>query len=214
MDGSKAKTLGSFLKEVLDARGLTERMVAQGAGIAQSGLSNVISEKAREPDPNTLRRIAAFLKIDVFILFRLLGYVPPSTEAYGSYSPMGLYVAHRFDALPPERQRAVLHVIESLMEDREIQEEIKGVRENPNPSASLDNIEEALSERVNQCANWYLTNSRFQTAEEIDPKDDEEVYPGLLFGQLSTVFRARLIGLLRHKMRQIYSPDLVEMEYR
>jgi transcriptional regulator with XRE-family HTH domain len=197
---------------------LTERTLAQGAGIAQSGLSNVVSEKAREPDARTLRAIATFLNIDVFLLFRLLGYVPPSTEAYGAYSPLALYVAHRFEALLPERQQVLLHVLESLLEDVALQHEVKSVRENPDPVAALVGIDIALPEFINQAANAYLTEGRVVTAADIDPKDDELVMPGtditLRFGQLDTAARARLVALMRHKIRQVYSPDLVNTEHR
>lgn len=211
---SEPKTLGAFLKSIMEARGLTERIVAQGAGIAQSGLSHIIQEKAHQPDPRTLRAIANYLGIDVFILFRLLGYVPPDSEPYGSYSPLSLYIAHRFDHLPAERQEVLLHTLEALLKDVEIKAEVRSVRENLNSTGFLTGLDEAFPEKVTQFANWYLTNGRFATPADIDPTDKEEVSPGVRFGDLDTTLRTRLIALLRHKMRQIYAPFMVERTMR
>jgi len=215
-----SKNLGAFLKEIMKARGLTERTLAQGAGIAQSGLSNVISEKAREPDPRTLRAIANYLNIDVFILFRLLDYVPPSTEPYGAYSPLALYIAHRVDDLSPERQKAFLHVLEALLEDVDLQQAVKTVREQPidSDSLSFEGIDTSLPEFINEAANLYLSSGRFTTAAAFDPSDNELVAPGTTylttFGHLGLAGRARLVALIRHKLRQVYSPDLVAREDR
>ncbi len=210
MEGSK--TLGSFLKDVMKARGLTERTLAQGAGIAQSGLSNVIQGKAREPDPRTLRSIADYLGIDVFILFRLLGYVPPATEPYGAFSPMALYIAQRFESLPDERQQVMLHVLESLLDDIEIKREVQNVRNNANLAPIFGGVD-TLVVSVTTVGRSYLTNKRFDSADDIDLHDGDEVYPGILFGQLDDVFRRSLVAFLRHAMRQIYSPESGEMEY-
>jgi len=213
-----SKNLGAFLKEIMKARGLTERTLAQGAGIAQSGLSNVISEKAREPDPRTLRAIANYLNIDVFILFRLLEYVPPSTEPYGAYSPLALYIAHRVDDLPPERQKAFLHVLEALLEDVDLQQAVKTVREQSTDSLLFEEIDTTLPEFINEAANLYLSSGRFTTAAAFDPSDDELVAPGSIylttFGNLGPAGRARLVALIRHKLRQVYSSDLVAREDR
>lgn len=128
------------------------------------------------------------------------------------FGGLALYAAHRFDELPGERQQVLLHTLEAFLEDVDVKKEVKRIRENPAPFAAFVNMADLLPERVNQCANWYLSQGRFATADDIDPKDDEEVYPGIKFGQLDMVFRIRLVALLRHKMRQLFSPDLVAME--
>jgi transcriptional regulator with XRE-family HTH domain len=201
---------------MIDNRGMTEREFAQAAGIAQSGLSNILSEKAREPDAKTLRAIASYLGIDAIILFRLVGYIAPLTKDYGAYSPLALYVAHRFDDLPDERQMALLHVIEALTNDIDIRHEIKEIRDNPNSSATfggMDN-EDLFPERITQIGRWYLTNGRFSTADDIYPQDDEEISPGLTYGDIDTKFRRRLMAFLRDVMSQVYSSSTVEQEDR
>jgi transcriptional regulator with XRE-family HTH domain len=211
---SKVKTLGDFLKAVMTARRLTERTLSQGAGIAQSGLSNLIQQKAREPDARTLRAIADYLQIDVFILFRLLGYVPPSTEPYGSYRPLALYVAQRFETLPVERQEVLLHVLESLLEDVDSKKEVRRLRSNPDADRRFSGIEQLHGEFITQCGRWYLSQGRFETSAEVLPEDDEEIYPGIRFGDLEDQQRAQLLAFLRHLMRQVYTPDLVSLEDR
>jgi transcriptional regulator with XRE-family HTH domain len=207
-------SLGGFLKEILEARRMTERTLSQGAGIAQSGLSSVIQEKAREPDPRTLRAIAQYLEIDVFILFRLLEYVPPMSEVYANYSPVALYMAQRYDALPEDRRRIMLHVLESLHQDQTTKQQLQALRAHPEPVEALGTIEDTLPEVINRAANWYLSAGRFEVSREIDPQSDEEVLPGIHFGDLSVVARERLVALLRHKVRQVYAPDMVSKASR
>src|ERR1700694_3149055 len=85
---TNAKTLSEFLRDVMAARGLTERALAEGAGVSQSGISNLVQGKSREPDPRTLRALADFLDVEVFVMFRLMGYLPPADEIYGAYDAM------------------------------------------------------------------------------------------------------------------------------
>ena len=124
----KPMTLGVFLNEVLQRRRLTASALAEGAHISQSGLSNILQGKAREPDPRTLKAIADYLQMDVFSLFRLVGYVPPASEVYGAYSPLALYIARRFEALPVERQSAFLNVLEALVDEPQTKRDIQALR--------------------------------------------------------------------------------------
>jgi hypothetical protein len=50
----------------------------------------------------------------------------------------------------------------------------------------------------NRAANWYLSQGRFNDVYDIEPQPDEEVLPGLQFGQLDKSARERLLALLRH----------------
>ncbi len=210
------QTLGQFLKIIIKERHLTEREFAQAAGVGQSGLSNILSGKAREPDAKTLRAIARYLQIDAIILFRLCGYVPPPTRAYAAYSPLSLYMAHRIDDLPEERQRAVLHVIEALTADIETKFEIRAIRENPDPPAKLAGFTKSgwLREPVTQIGRWYLTKGQFATAHDIAPREDDEVFHGIHYRDLDAQFRRKLIAFLREVMSVTYSPEMVDEEDR
>lgn len=208
----KPPTLGIFLSHILEARQQTARAFAEGAGIAQSGVSNIILGKNREPDPRTLKAIADYLGIEVFILFRLVGYVPPADELYGTYDPMALYIARRFALLSEEKQQALLHVMETLIDDAEIKSNVQTLRESAEPSHAFIQITDAQPEIINQAANWYLTQARFTTPAQIDPQLSEEVLPGLPFGQLSRAARQRLLALMRHKIRQIFAFHMVDEE--
>jgi len=212
---SKTLTLGQFLSEILDARHLTARALAEGANVSQSGISNVLQGRPREPDPRTLRAIADYLEIDVFILFRLLGYVPPASEYYGAYSPIALYVATRFEALPDDKQQALLHVMETLAPEPGQKQDLQTLRERLEAGSSeLDDIDKALPEMINDAANYYLTRGEFLSVTAINPKAHEFVSPTQRFGDLSVAARERLVALMRHKIRQISAPYMVDEEYR
>jgi len=49
---------------------------------------------------------------------------------------------------------------------------------------------------------------------DTNPKAHEFVSPRQRFGDLSIAARERLLALMRHKIRQIFAPYMVDEEYR
>ena len=54
--------LGDILKELLDLHGMTQRQLAEALALSSSALGNYV-QGTREPDYNTLIRIADFFQV-------------------------------------------------------------------------------------------------------------------------------------------------------
>jgi transcriptional regulator with XRE-family HTH domain len=91
--------------------------LAEAAGVSEGVIRNLlrhgIDPKAKDPDARTLRKVADALGIDSPKLFRLAGYIPPAPDAN---SVPAEYLADVFDQLPPEKQDAVMSVLEAMAE--------------------------------------------------------------------------------------------------
>src|SRR5688572_21459250 len=78
---SLANTLGGFLSGLLAERQISNRALAAQAGVSESVIRNMlkhgIDPKAKDPDAQSLRRIADALGINALYLFQLVGYIPP-----------------------------------------------------------------------------------------------------------------------------------------
>ena len=214
----KRQSLGQYLTIILAEKNINARDLAKGAGLAQSVVSTILTDKSKKPDANTLQAIATFLDIEVFALLRLVGYTPPANELYGAYTPLGLYVSRHFDQLSDDNQRVVMHLIETLHRNQDppnpkpSMDQLHQVWTAVEPLGALDGIEDAMPEFINQAANYYLTNNRFFYPFDINPSPDELISRDLPFGQLSKKAQKRLLALMRAKIRLIFTPTMVDEE--
>src|SRR4051794_28586427 len=110
-----ANTLGRFLADLMRSQNHNNSSLAAVAGVSESVIRNLLKHgtdsRAKDPDPRTLRRVADALGVDAMMLFRLAGYLPPQADAN---SVRAEYLADVFDELPPEKQDAVLGVLEAM----------------------------------------------------------------------------------------------------
>jgi len=215
---ARRQSLGQYLNVVLAKQDMTARDLAIGAGLAQSVVSTILTDKSKKPDANTLQAIATFLGIEVFTLLRLVGYTPPANELYGAYTPLGLYVSKHFDALSEDNQRVVLHLIEALRrsqnpnDGKPSMDELHKIWTTVEPLGNLYGIEDALPEFINQAANYYLTNNRFFYPFDINPSPDELIARDVPFSALSKRAQKRLLALMRAKVRMIFEHTMVDEE--
>lgn len=110
-------TLGHYLTNWLHTHQISNRTLARGAGVSESVIRNLlqhgIDPEAKNPDPHTLRGVADYLGIDPLKLFCLAGYLP--TPSY-RLSARTQHLVDVFDLLPVEKQDAVLHVLDVLID--------------------------------------------------------------------------------------------------
>src|SRR3990172_273609 len=110
-------SLGYFLSQVLHDRSMTNRDLARGAGISDAAISNLLKygseTKVKAPDAQTLRAIADFLEINPAHLFVLAGYLPAQSPT----SVRAQIIAEAFDRMLPDRQNALIGVVEALAVD-------------------------------------------------------------------------------------------------
>lgn len=92
--------LGDILKELLDLHGMTQRQLAEALALSSSALGNYV-QGTREPDYNTLIRIADFFQVTTDYLLDH----PAKTKA-----PL---------AEASHREELLLHIFRSLTEEQQ-----------------------------------------------------------------------------------------------
>ena len=92
--------LGDILKELLDLHGMTQRQLAEALALSSSALGNYV-QGPREPDYNTLIRIADFFQVTTDYLLDH----PAKTKA-----PL---------AEASHREELLLHIFRSLTEEQQ-----------------------------------------------------------------------------------------------
>ena len=111
------QTLGSFMKQILDERGMSGNMLSQASGVSESTVRSLLKqgedEKAPGPHPLVLRAVCDVLGLDHVRIFQLAGYIPDD------YHPTHLstdaeYVGLCFDALEPAQQTMIKGMLTSL----------------------------------------------------------------------------------------------------
>jgi hypothetical protein len=111
------ETLGSFLRRVLDERGMSANMLATASGVAESTIRNLLKQgedsSAPGPHPLVLRAICDILGLDHIRIFQMADYIP--ADYYPTHlSPTAEYVALCFDSLLPNQQQMFLGLLDSL----------------------------------------------------------------------------------------------------
>jgi hypothetical protein len=117
MDGEDTSTLGSFLRQVLDERGMSANMLAMASGVAESTIRSLLKQGEDESAPGShplvLRAVCDVLELDHIRIFQMAGYIP--NDYYPTeLSPAAEYVGMCFDALAPGQQTMILGLLTSL----------------------------------------------------------------------------------------------------
>jgi transcriptional regulator with XRE-family HTH domain len=113
----REETLGGYIRTVMEQHGLNSNRLAQAAGVTEGTIRNLLKQgddaNVSSPHPLVLRAVSEALHLDPILLFQMAGYLAPDDQ-HASFSPMAEFVALSFDLLPPEQQKVLLSVLNSL----------------------------------------------------------------------------------------------------
>lgn len=210
---SRATTLGQFLQELMRKHGHTNRSLAGAAGVSEGAIRNLlkfgIEANVKEPDARTLSRVATALDIDALSLFRLAGYIPPKRYAQ---SPRAEYLADVFDTLPPEKQDAVMGVLEAMSDKPTHRRIIRAMREDPShPLAGFDLQSPHL---VRLIANLLIAELQMTEPVDVDRIPPEQQIMQYTWRDLPQGTQERIKSLIRYKLSLDYDPTMVDPEWR
>lgn len=208
-----ARTLGEFITEMIEKQGYTNRSLASVAGVSESAVRNLlkfgIDAGAKDPDARTLRRVADALGVDALKLFRLAGYVPPQRDAF---SVRAEYLAETFDELPPEKQDAVLGVIEAMADKTQRKTAIRQMRSDPkHPLAGIDL---SLPNLARLMANHLIAQYQMTEAADIASIEPDAQVLQYKWSDLPQATQQRVKSLIRHKLSLDYDATMVDPEWR
>ncbi|MBN1564662.1 MAG: helix-turn-helix transcriptional regulator [Anaerolineae bacterium] len=110
-------TLGSFMKQILDERGMSGNMLAQASGVSESTVRSLLKQgeddSAPGPHPLVLRAVCDVLGLDHVRIFQMAGYIPDDYHPT-HLSPDAEYVGLCYDALEPAQQVMIKGMLTSL----------------------------------------------------------------------------------------------------
>lgn len=69
---------GNFFKQLRESRGLTLRDVEKETGVSNAYLSQLESEKIKQPSPTILHKLAEFYKVSYYEMMVKVGYPAPT----------------------------------------------------------------------------------------------------------------------------------------
>jgi hypothetical protein len=207
------RSLGAFVSDLMGQKQHTNVSLAAAAGVSEGVIRNIlkvgIDPKAKDPEARTLRRVADALEVDALKLFRLAGYLPPPRDAN---SVRADYLAEVFDELPPEKQDAVMGVLEAMARELRHKEAIRKMRETPDdPTAGIDILTPGM---IRLIANQLIVHY-----EMLRPEDVYLIKPDVFttfyrWKDLSTAMQERVKALIRQKLSLEYDPTMVDPEWR
>jgi transcriptional regulator with XRE-family HTH domain len=208
-----ANTLGRFIADLMRKHQHNNSSLAQEAGVSESVIRNLLKHgtdpHAKDPDARTLRRVADALNVDPLNLFRLAGYLTPPPVAN---SVRAEYLADVFDTLPPEKQDAVMGVLEAMADQPETKDAIRQMRNNlDDPLAGLDLSFPGL---IREAANELIAHYQM-----VHPSDVDRIEPNVIvirnqWAKLPINTRQRIVGLIQYKLSVDYDSTMVDSEWR
>lgn len=69
---------GNFFKQLRESKGLTLRDVERETGVSNAYVSQLESEKIKQPSPTTLHKLAEFYKVSYSEMMTKVGYPAPT----------------------------------------------------------------------------------------------------------------------------------------
>jgi transcriptional regulator with XRE-family HTH domain len=106
-----AETLASFLQEECKRRMLSWRAASLGAGLGATVVYGII-RGVSVPEPETLRKLAAFFGVSEQYLMELAGHLSPAQRS--DEIDLGRALRSRYRDLPPEALREIEDFIEFI----------------------------------------------------------------------------------------------------
>jgi transcriptional regulator with XRE-family HTH domain len=206
-------TLGAFISDLMRRQQTNNVSLAAAAGVSEGVIRNLlkhgIDSRAKDPDPRTLRQVADALGVDAITLFRLAGYIPPQANVN---SVRAEYLADVFDELPPEKQDAVLGVLEAMTDSDLRRQKIHVMRQAPsNPLAGFDLNSPGL---IRLLANKLIAHYQMESPNESERIEPEVQVHGYKWKDLPASTQQRVKALIEHKLSLNYDPTMVDPEWR
>jgi hypothetical protein len=210
---SQTTTLGGFIADLMERQQHSNRSLATSARISEGAVRNLlkfgIDKNAKDPDARTIQQVAHALGVNPLRLYRLAGYLPPVPD---THSVRAEFVADVFDKLPPDKQDAVLGVLDAMADNPSVRMTVKDIRsDSSNPVSGFD-LNMPIIARV--IANELIV--KYQMTEPIDVsriEDDAQVFI-YKWGDLYPSSQERIKALIRHKLSLQYDPTMVDPEWR
>ncbi len=210
---SQANTLGRFVADLMAKHGLSNRTLAAIADISESAVRNLlkvgVEPNAKDPDARTLSQVAKALDVNALRLFRLAGYIPPAPDAN---SVRAEYLADVFDNLPPEKQDAVMSVLEAMSEPPREKSTIREMRRSSHDA--LAGMDLNFPAMIRDAANQLIVQYAITSPADVDRIEPDTVVAGNKWLDLSIATRKRITALIRHKLSLDYDPTMVDPEWR
>jgi transcriptional regulator with XRE-family HTH domain len=208
----KPTTLGGYLKRKLVLYNLSNRALAEAAGVSEGAIRNLLKfgeeDDAKDPDAHTLRQVADALSMHPLILFRLAGYIPPD---HAGNSLRAKFLADTFDKLPEMKKDILMGVLEVLIDDpkqkvaiREMQESSKAIIEKYSPQV-LPIVREAANQLM---AHYHMTKAEHVNRIEFDSEE-----AGVEWSNLSEETRDQIVALIEHKLTLNFGSDMIETDF-
>ncbi|MBI5961620.1 MAG: helix-turn-helix transcriptional regulator [Chloroflexi bacterium] len=206
-------TLGAFLANLMDQQKHNNVSLAEAAGVSEGVIRNLlkvgIDPKAKDPDARTLRKIADALGVNSLKLFRLVGYIPPAPDAN---SVRAEYLADVFDHLPPEKQDAVMGVLEAMADAPKEKKVVQEMRLSPHKA--LAGIDLTFPAMIREAANHLIIQYAMTAPADVERIEPDAEIAGNPWRDLPAATRQRITALIRHKLSLDYDPTMVDPEWR
>jgi transcriptional regulator with XRE-family HTH domain len=118
-------TLGQAIRSIRKEAGLSQKELAQAAGIDQSYLSMIESGQRRNPGTRIISRLALALRVSIDDLAARAGLVPEQQPR----DPLTERALHLFRQLPRWRQHDVIAQLELYLRLKDLQPRVTGEEE-------------------------------------------------------------------------------------
>ncbi len=108
----KHKSLGQFLKAVREDKSMTLRAVENSTGISNAYLSQLESDKIKQPSPVMLHKLGDLYEVSYAALLSLAGYPVPGADTAGAAEQTRL--AARIGHVTSREEDALVEYLEFL----------------------------------------------------------------------------------------------------
>jgi len=110
------QTLGQFLRMIRERKNLSLRAVESASGVSNAYLSQLESDKIKQPSPVVLHKLSGVFEISYTRLLALAGYpVPDATSSLGD----DVGIAARIGQVSTEEEDALVEYLEFLRARRD-----------------------------------------------------------------------------------------------
>ncbi len=206
-------TLGTFIADVMSKQQHNNVSLAQAAGVSEGVIRNLLKHgvdpKAKDPDARTLRKVADALGVDSLMLFRLAGYIPPAPDAN---TVRAEYLADVFDTLSPEKQDAVMGVLEAMADAPRQKKSIQEMRRYAD--RALAGMDLTFPAMLRETANQLIVQYSMTAPGDVGRIEPDAIVAGTAWRDLPMAVRERITALIRHKLSLEYDPTMVDPEWR
>ena len=101
-------TFGQYLARLREEKKMSQRKLAEAAGLINSTISRIEADSVR-PDPITIEKIAAALKVDKTLLFVKCGYNNEIPEDF-------VVIARKTGELTEEKRREIFKIFNDTID--------------------------------------------------------------------------------------------------